>query len=71
MGSTFWRNSRLIIYLPDSGFPPAQASDFLYDGARLVEIVRWLESHVGPPMESGKLFDEAAFAESVYLVERI
>jgi hypothetical protein len=63
--------SQRIIYLPDSAFPPANAFDLLYEGARIEDIEFWLKSHIGPPFDSGKPFDEAAFAESVYLIEPV
>jgi hypothetical protein len=62
-----------IIYLPDSAFAPSAASDLLYDGAGIVDVVTWLERHVGPamPIAEERCEVEEEWWEHAYFLERL
>jgi len=40
-----------IVYLPDSSAPPSAATDRLYEGGTVGEVLSWLYSTVGPPIQ--------------------
>jgi hypothetical protein len=44
-----------IVYIPDSGRPPSLATELLYEGGTVSEMLRWLRSEVGAPV-SGRTF---------------
>jgi len=66
--------SSTIVYLPDSAFPPSVASDRLYEGGGVAEVVDWLQTNVGPAASSIDAIrgaDEDHWDESGYVIERI
>jgi hypothetical protein len=65
--------STTIIYLPDSTYPPSEASDRLHDGGGVAEVVGWLDTNVGPAAPSIDAIrgaDEDHWDESGYVIER-
>jgi hypothetical protein len=48
--------SEHILYLPDSSFPPSLASDILYEGGNINDMLTWLKSEVGPPFSDPQVF---------------
>jgi hypothetical protein len=38
-----------IIYLPDNAFPPSEASDLLWEGRPVADVVAWLSANIGAP----------------------
>ena len=65
--------SSTIVYLPDSAFPPSVASDRVYEGRTVVEVVSWLETNVGKPAPSIDALrgpDGDGVDESGYVIER-
>lgn len=66
--------SRTIIYLPDSAFPPSAASDLLYDGVQISEIEHWLKSRVDSPIDNDAALASAIdseMIENVYFIDRV
>ena len=66
--------SSTIIYLPDSAYPPSEASDRLHDGDGVAEVIRWLETNVGAAASSIDAIrgaDEDHWDESGYVIERL
>jgi hypothetical protein len=66
--------SSTIVYLPDSAFPPSVASDRLYEGGGMAEVVDWLQANVGSAASSIDAIrgaDEDHWDESGYVVERV
>lgn len=60
--------SSTIIYLPDSAYPPSVASDRLYEGGGVAEVVDWLRTNVG---EAAPSIDAPREDKSVYVIERV
>jgi hypothetical protein len=66
--------SSTVIYLPDSAYPPSAASDRLYEGAGVAEVVSWLEANVGPAapsLDAIRGAGEDHWDESGYVIERV
>jgi hypothetical protein len=66
--------SSTIVYLPDSAYPPSLASDLVYEGRGVADVVTWLETNVGAPAPSIDGIcgaDEENWNESGYVVERL
>jgi hypothetical protein len=54
-------DSRLIVYVPDSGGPPSGAGGLLYCEAGIEEVVTWLQMNCGPPANTlEEIFPEGA-----------
>jgi hypothetical protein len=65
--------SSTIIYLPDSLYPPSGASDRLYEGRGVAEVMTWLQGNVGEAASSIDAIrgaDADRWNESGYVVER-
>lgn len=67
-------NSKLVVYVPDSGGPPSGVSDLLYCGAGIEEVVTWLQTNCGPPAKTlGEIFPEGVdvVADNGYFIESV
>ena len=65
-------DSKVIIYVPDSGGPPSGVSDLLYCEAGIEEAVMWLQTNCGPPAKTfEEIFPETADVvnENGYFIE--
>ncbi|WP_437714267.1 hypothetical protein WMF45_49320 [Sorangium sp. So ce448] len=63
----------MVIYLPDSGFRPSEASDLLFEDAGAGDVKKWLETNVGPSIaDAGSLLDaDDDSAETAYFIEEV
>ncbi|CAN99132.1 hypothetical protein predicted by Glimmer/Critica [Sorangium cellulosum So ce56] len=63
----------MVIYLPDSGFRPSEASDLLFEDAGAGDVKKWLETNVGPSMADVASFldvdDDSV--ETAYFIEEV